>query len=197
MTDTAVTWADAPARDEAGTPNVVGAVALAAATKELQRHGMARLAEHDSALTSYGLRRLREIPGLRIYGDADPAQANERLGVLSFALDGIDHRLVAAVLSHECGIAVRAGAFCAQPYVRRLLGSESAEVGCGPGAQPAGLVRASFGLASRLADVDHLVTALGAIAERAYRGRYVLDPDHGVYQPVGWSARLDDYFTLM
>lgn len=191
-----VTWADAPARDEAGTPNVVGAVALAAATRELRGIGLERIAAHEAALTAYALQRLGDVRGLRIFGDADPNRADERLGVLTFALDGVDHRLVAAVLSHEHGIAVRAGAFCAHPYVRRLLGGETGDVGCGAPGQPGGLVRASFGLASTLADVDALADGLEAIAWRRYSGDYANDATDGVCRPRGWQARLADYFTL-
>jgi cysteine desulfurase / selenocysteine lyase len=191
-----VTWADAPARDEAGTPNVVGAVALAAATQELRRIGLARIAAHEAALTAAALERLRHIAGLRLYGDADPARAADRLGVLPFAIDGFDHRLVAAILSYEYGIAVRNGAFCAQPYVRRLLGLEAAELTCGPLDQPAGLVRVSFGLANSSADVDTLAGALADIARGSYRGRYSLDPAEGAYHPAGWRPRFADYFTF-
>src|SRR5262245_17775237 len=94
-----VTWADTPARDEAGTPNVVGAVALAAATLELRRIGLARIAAHEAALTAHALEQLQRIPGLLLYGDADPARATERLGVLPFTIESVDHRLVAAILS--------------------------------------------------------------------------------------------------
>lgn len=190
----AVEWADTPARDEAGTPNVVGAVALAAAALALQRLGLATVAAHEAELTAYALQRLGAMPGLRLYGDNDPAHAIERLGVLSFTLDGIDHRLVAAVLSYEYGIAVRAGAFCAHPYVRRLLAT-TAETGCGSSAAQ-GLVRVSFGLASSRNDIDRLTDALTAVARRAYQGDYRFDPHEGGYRPLGWQVSTQDYFSL-
>jgi selenocysteine lyase/cysteine desulfurase len=190
-----ISWADAPARDEAGTPNVVGAVALAAATRELRKIGLETIAAHEAALTAEALRRLPGVPRLRIYGDTDPERAAERLGVIPFSVDGVDHRLAAAVLSYEYGIAVRTGSFCAQPYVRRLLELAEAEVGCGASGAPAGLIRASFGLANNHADIDRLIAALSALASGTYRGTYHLCDD-GCYRPQEWSAATSDYFTL-
>lgn len=190
-----VSWADAPARDEAGTPNVVGAVALAAATRELGRIGLEAIAAHEAALTAEALRRLPGVPGLRLYGDSDPARAAERLGVIPCSIDGVDHRLAAAVLSYEHGIAVRSGSFCAQPYVRRLLDSAGAEVACGAADAPAGLIRISFGLANRPGDIDRLLEALTALARGRYRGTYHLDQD-GCYRPREWACSTTDYFSL-
>ena len=64
---------------------------------------------------------MRKIEGIEIYGDADPANASNRLGVIPFNLHGLSHYLVAAVLSHEYGIGVRNGCFCAHPYVLHLM----------------------------------------------------------------------------
>ncbi len=155
-----VEWAATPARDEPGTPNVVGAVALAAAVRALQQIGLGMIAGHEAELTAYALTRLREVPGLRVYGDPDPLRAGQRLGVIPFAIEGVDHRLVAAILSCEYGIAVRAGAFCAQPYVRRLLGAVGSDPSCGAEQQASGLVRVSFGLSNTPPDVDRLVEGL-------------------------------------
>ncbi len=68
---------------------------------------MVRAAEHEAALTAYALPRLMAIPGLRVYGDSDPANAANRLGVISLAMEGIPHFLLAAILSYEFGIGVR------------------------------------------------------------------------------------------
>jgi selenocysteine lyase/cysteine desulfurase len=194
VTETSAEWADAPARDEAGTPNVVGAVALAAAVRELQRIGMAAIAAHEAALTAYALERLRHVPLLRLYGDTDPARAAERLGVIAFDIAGVDHRLVAGVLSSEYAIAVRCGAFCAHPYVRRLLGAGADDPSCGSDAQ-AGLVRASFGLATTIDDINTLADALTAVARHTYRGTYALDDD-GLFRPYGWRPAPEAAFSL-
>jgi selenocysteine lyase/cysteine desulfurase len=190
-----VDWADTPARDEPGTPNVVGAVSLAAAVRELQRIGLPQIAAHEAALTAYLLEQLQTVPGLRVYGDRDPARAGERLGVVPFTIDGVDHRLIAAVLSCEYGIAVRSGAFCAQPYVRRLLGPAALEAGCDSGAR-AGLVRISFGLSNTRDHVDSLVDALHTIAGQAYAGDYSFDAAEGAYRPRGWAPAFADHFSL-
>ena len=96
-----VRWAGPPDRDEAGSPNVVGAVALAQAILCLQEIGMEALAHHEAELTAHALRRLRDIDGVEIYGLADPERAGERVGVIPFNVRGVDHYKVAAVLSFE------------------------------------------------------------------------------------------------
>ncbi|KAB8143074.1 aminotransferase class V-fold PLP-dependent enzyme [Chloroflexia bacterium SDU3-3] len=196
VTPSDIIWADAPARDEAGTPNVVGAVALAAAVQALERIGMDNVAAHEAALTAALLERLPEVPGIKIFGDTDPANAASRLGVVPFQIEGVDHRLIGAVLSSEYGIAVRSGAFCAQPYLRRLLNLSDDELSCEPTSKPVGLVRASVGLANTLEDVDALVAALHTIARGEHRGTYELDTHEGVFRAQGWQPRLEDYFDL-
>ena len=94
VTATGMTWAEPPDRDEAGSPNVVGAVAMAAALEALDAIGMEAIAAHEAELTAHALRRLADVPGLRLYGDADPDRAAGRLGVIPFALAGRSHVLV-------------------------------------------------------------------------------------------------------
>lgn len=187
-----VEWAEGPGREEAGTPNAVGAIALAAACLALEQIGLETIAAHEAALTAYALDKLARVPGLWLYGDPDPDGAAGRLGVLPFCLDGYDPHLVAAMLSYEYGIAVRSGSFCAQPYVRRLL--ESERTGCEVG--QLGLIRASFGLYSTVEDVDRLVAALRAIAAGDYDGLYERDPAAGGFRPIGWSAAPSELFRL-
>ena len=115
------TWAGPPDRDEAGSPNVVGAVALGAAIRFLNEVGMEAVAQHEAALTAYLLKRLGELPKVRVYGDSDPSSASERLGVVPILFEGLSHYLVAAILANEYGIGVRNGCFCAHPYLLRLL----------------------------------------------------------------------------
>ncbi|PDW01739.1 aminotransferase class V-fold PLP-dependent enzyme [Candidatus Viridilinea mediisalina] len=185
VTSRIVDWADGPAREEAGTPNAVGAIALAAACLALQEVGFAWLSAHETALTSYALAQLARVPGLWIYGDCDPDQADTRLGVIPFCLDQFDPHLVAAMLSYEAGIAVRSGSFCAQPYVRRLLARE--EAGCDVG--QLGLVRASIGLATSKQEIDSLVATLHAIARGDFDGLYVYDQVTKGYHPHGWNQQ--------
>jgi len=167
VTHDEVMWADAPERDEAGSPNVLGAVALAAALRALRAIGLDRIAAHEAALVAYTLRRLAEVPGLRVFGDADPARAHRRLGVIPFDLAGLPHALVAERLSQEHGIGLRSGCFCAHPYLAHLLRLSPADVRRlqavalhdGPAAMP-GLLRVSLGLYNTAQEVDQLVATL-------------------------------------
>jgi cysteine desulfurase / selenocysteine lyase len=203
VTRSAVTWATTPDRDEAGSPNVVGAVALAAALQWLSEIGMEQVAAHEAELTAYALERLAQIPGLQLHGQHDPATAVHRLGVLPFSIDGISHRTVAAILSAEHGIAVRSGSFCAQPYLRHVLELEDADLSCesSPAQNSdrlgmAGLVRVSFGIYNTLTEIDVLADALQAIARGAYHGRYIQDLATGDIWPEGWMPPTISAFSL-
>lgn len=173
-----VSWADVPAREEAGSPNVVGAVALAAALKALAG-SMDEIAAHERALTSYALRRLRCLPAVQVYGEADPDRLDDRVGVIPFNVRGVPHGLVAAVLGFEEGIGVRNGCFCAQPYVAALLGIGAR----GPRDDRPGMVRMSLGAYNTTEDVDALVEALARICRGDYGGNYERDDD-GSYLPA-------------
>jgi cysteine desulfurase / selenocysteine lyase len=110
------TWADVPHKFEAGTPNVGGAVGMAAAAAFLESLGRDAVLAHEQDLVAYGLDRLRQVKGLRLFG---PRDAAGRIAVFSFALDGVHPHDVATILDAE-GIAVRAGHHCTQPLMRRL-----------------------------------------------------------------------------
>lgn len=110
-----VHWAGVPDREEAGSPNVVGAVAMAVAAQVLMEVGMDAVAAHEEHLIAYTLERLREVPGIHIYGETDPARAHEKVGVIPFNLEGMSHFLVAAILGYEGGIGVRSGCFAPIP----------------------------------------------------------------------------------
>lgn len=108
------TYADIPAKFEAGTPNVAGAVGLSAAIDYLNDIGMDAIHEHETGILHLALERLSDIPGLKVFGPDE-----ERAGVLSFALDDIHPHDLATVLDQE-GVAIRAGHHCTQPLMRRL-----------------------------------------------------------------------------
>jgi selenocysteine lyase/cysteine desulfurase len=175
-----VEWAGLPDREEAGSPNVVGAVAFAAAAGALMADGLAEIEAHEAALTAYALERLRRVRGLVLYGEADPARGADRVGVIPFNLEGRPHGLVAAVLGYEAGIGVRSGCFCAQPYVARLLGLSPARAEGADGERP-GMVRVSFGAYNGRSDVDVLVEALQRIGRGDHRA-YTRAPS-GEYVP--------------
>ncbi|MFN2194934.1 MAG: aminotransferase class V-fold PLP-dependent enzyme, partial [Anaerolineales bacterium] len=175
-----VVWAGPPDRDEAGSPNTVGAVALGAAITKLEQVGMAAVAQHEAELTAYALEQLAEVPGIRIFGDRDPSRAAERLGVIPFLIEDISHFLVSAVLGHEYSIGVRSGCFCAHPYILKLLGLSDAEAVVvreemldGNKAEMPGLIRASFGLYNERDEIDAFIQALKEISQGRYQGTYV------------------------
>ncbi len=192
-----------PDREEAGSPNVIGAVALAKAIQTLQRIGMDAVADHELELTAYALRRFKEIPELTIIGSADPFDVAERVGVLTFNLAGVPHGLVAAILAHEYGIAVRHGCFCAHPYLLRLLKVSSsneelarAVVVRRDKSEAPGGVRASIGIYNTKEDIDLLVDALTNIAQGRYGGTYQIDRPSGDYMLAGYEFQSEDWFPL-
>jgi selenocysteine lyase/cysteine desulfurase len=198
-----VVWAEPPDREEAGSPNTVGAIALAAAIRQLAQVDMAAVARHEAELTAYALERLAAVPDVHIYGDRDPAQAESRLGVIPFQLAGCDHFLASAILGYEYGIGVRSGCFCAHPYILKLLGLSEAQARqvredmlSGNRANMPGLIRASFGLYNTAEDVDWLIHALQEIAAGRYQGRYRQNRASGEFIPQGWEPQFERYFTL-
>jgi selenocysteine lyase/cysteine desulfurase len=198
-----VVWSGPPDREEAGSPNVVGAVAMALALAELDEIGMQAVAAHEAELTAHALQRLADIPGVRIWGDSDPNRAGERLGVIPFTVEGMSHFLVAAILGYEWGIGVRSGCFCAHPYVLSLLGLTSDEAASvrrrmldGDKREMPGLVRASFGLYNTTEEVDQFAEALARVARGEIAGRYSQDRASGEYHPQGWSPDFAAYLPL-
>jgi cysteine desulfurase/selenocysteine lyase len=139
------TYKTPPHKFEAGTPNIADSIALGAAVDYLQDVGLDAIAAHEHELTAYALRRLPEVPGLRIYG---PTEARDRGGAISFTLDVAHPHDIAQVLDQE-GIAVRAGHHCAQPLHRRLGIAASA--------------RASLHLYNTTEDIDALVDGLHVV----------------------------------
>ena len=136
------TWKELPWKFEAGTPNMAGAIGLAAAIDYLEDLGMDAIAQHEQDLIAYVLPKLQAVEGLTIYGSQDLAQ---RSGVIAFNLDGLHPHDVATALDYE-GVAVRAGHHCAQPLLTYL--------------QVPATVRASFYIYNTYADCDKLVDAL-------------------------------------
>lgn len=136
------TWKELPWKFEAGTPNMAGAIGLAAAIDYLEELGMDAIAQHEQDLISYVFPKLQAVEGLTIYGSQDLAQ---RSGVIAFNLGGLHPHDVATALDYE-GVAVRAGHHCAQPLLTYL--------------QVPATVRASFYVYNTYADCDKLVDAL-------------------------------------
>ena len=139
------TWKELPWKFEAGTPNMAGAIGLAAAIDYLEDLGMDAIAQHEQDLIAYVFPKLQAVEGLTIYGSQDLAQ---RSGVIAFNLDGLHPHDVATALDYE-GVAVRAGHHCAQPLMK-FMGTPST-------------TRVSLGLYNTKEDVDAFLTALKTI----------------------------------
>lgn len=198
-----VRWAGMPDRDEAGSPNVVGAVAMAAAAKALMDVGMERIAAHEQKLLAYASERLLAIPGVTIYGESDPARLHEKVGVIPFNLAGVSHFLLAAILGYEGGVGVRSGCFCAHPYVVHLLNLDAEAASAwrtqllvGDRSNMPGMVRMSFGCYNNREDVDRLVAMLERITRGDYAGDYLLNRQTGEYRPAGFTEPIASYFVL-
>lgn len=196
-------WADLPDKEEAGTPDIVGAVALGAAIRLLEEIGWEAIIEHEAELTMHALEKLAAIPGVQIYGDKNPATAYDRLGVISFGVRDLPHALVAAVLSSEWAIGTRNGCFCAHPYVKCLMHVSEKEakemerkiLNRDRSVLP-GTVRASFGIYNTIEDVETLCEAVGAIARGEYRKDYVLNVERGEYHRLDMHDRFNEYFDF-
>jgi selenocysteine lyase/cysteine desulfurase len=191
-----VVWTDPPEREEAGSPNVLGAIALHAAIDELAAIGWDAIAAHDDDMARRLRRGLEAIDGVRLLG----VSAQEGcLPVAAFEVAETPHALVAARLSAEHAIGVRHGCFCAHPYLLRLLGLSAAEVADyqaavlrGDRRRIPGAVRASAGLSTTAADVDRFLAAVAAIASGAPAPvAYEQDEHTGDF----WPSTTDDAWS--
>ncbi|HFE53010.1 MAG TPA: aminotransferase class V-fold PLP-dependent enzyme [Bacteroidetes bacterium] len=189
-----VVWASPPENEEAGSPNVPGAVALGLAIDWFQRAGMEAIEEHEHELSTYAWNRMQEVPGVELYGPPFSEKDRDRLGVFVFNLEGWHHAKLAAILGYEFGIGVRNGCFCAHPYVKHLLditGEKERElvekVSRGDWTDVPGAVRVSFGFYNTTDEIDAFVEALQAIRagqceSESYKlirktGEYIPEPD--------------------
>ena len=199
VTEDGVAWSELPGREEAGTPNIVGAIGWAQAIETLTEIGMDRIACHEAELTTALLDAMQRREDVKVFGDAEPARAGNRLGVVTFRIADIDHRLTTAILAFEGGIGVRAGLFCAHPYVQKLIGMPSEvcqrilrELRCGERPDVPGLIRTSLGIYNTLAEIEWLMERVDRIRAGAYDGVYRQDPATGSFIPrrfAGWTSR--------
>ena len=142
VTKQGTTYASVPARFEAGTPAIAQAIGMASALRWLDSLGMEAVAAHEREIADVALERLASVTGLRIFG---PPRSPDRLGPVSFELEGVHAHDVAEILDRH-GVAVRAGHHCAQPLMDRLGVSATA--------------RASFGVYTKPDEIDRLVDGL-------------------------------------
>jgi cysteine desulfurase/selenocysteine lyase len=149
VTKERTTYADPPAKFEAGTPAIAQAIGMAAALRWLDSLGIDRVLEHEREITAYAMERLTAIDGLSIFG---PPASPDRIGPVSFAVEGIHPHDIAEILDRH-GVAVRAGHHCAQPLMERLGVPATA--------------RASFGIYTTRGEIDLLADAI-ADAKRVF-----------------------------
>lgn len=139
------TFNELPFKFEAGTPDYIGSTALAKALDYVSAIGMDKIAAYEHELTVYAMNRLKEIPGMRIFGEAE-----HKGGVISFLLGNIHHFDMGTLLD-RLGIAVRTGHHCAEPLMHRM-GIE-------------GTVRASLGLYNTKEEIDALVAGIERVSQ--------------------------------
>ena len=192
-----VMWAEAPDKQEAGTPNILGLLALAKAIKVVEAVEMDKIAAHEQHLTTLMFDGLSAIPGVEILGK--DTNVKDRVGVATFTIPGMHHALIGAILSYEWGIAVRHGCFCAHPLIKHLLNVSpeveshfEAEILEGRRSTVPGAVRASLGIHNTEADVARLVEAVGCIARQEWQGDYHQEISSGEFLPQNFEFNFDD-----
>ncbi len=203
VTETEIEWTNLPDKEEAGTPNLIGAVALAEAIQMLEFIGMDNVAHHEMALTEYALRRFKQFDEIDLIGPKEFSSYENKLGVITFNLKGMHHALVSAILCYEGGIGVRNGCFCAHPYVKRLLkvSDEDAiemkkNILNNDRSKLPGAVRASFGIYNTKEEIDDFVEQIEKIIKGEYKGKYEMNKNSGSFQPVNFEIDYKNYFIL-
>jgi cysteine desulfurase/selenocysteine lyase len=176
-----------PDREEAGTPNVSGAITLACSLDVLLKIGMQTIREKEQRLIDLAWTKLSAIDGVSLYGPS-PDQM-PRTGTIAFNIKGFDHGLTAAALNDYHNIQVRNGCFCAHPYVREMVKRELWEMDIDPNApnieaeveRKRGMARASLGIYT---SEDDILALCDAVADLASRQQEILP----IYQPQGRSG---------
>ena len=139
------TYNDLPYKFEAGTPHIAGGIGLGAAIDYFNGLDRAAIEAHERDLLAYATGMLREVPGARVIGTA-----RAKVGILSFALDGVHPHDIGTILDHE-GVAIRTGHHCAMPLMQRLRLPATA--------------RASFACYNTRDDVDALIRGIQKVRE--------------------------------
>jgi len=193
-----------PDREEAGTPNISGAIGLAAAIDVLDKIGMDIIFDEETELINNALEKMKQIDGVVIYGETN-CEVCPRAASISFNVRGMDHGLVAAILNDYHNIAVRNECFCAHPYVKEMIIEEleysreqieEIEIDAMFKVK-AGMVRASFGIYSTENDIDALVKALKDIVKNKdeYAKLYNLTAD-GIYKHKSFTPEISEIFNV-
>jgi selenocysteine lyase/cysteine desulfurase len=198
-----VAWLDSPEREEAGSPNVAGVVAMAAAMKTINAIGYDTLESVEEKLSRKFLDYLNSCPEFSVYGISDPNRINERLGVFTFNIDKLLHAKVAAILSYEHGVGVRNGCFCSHPFILQLLHvpeTTATDIRTwlkeGNHSNIPGGIRVSFGLYNTEEELNRLIDAMNRIIEGKYSDNYREDPKDGAFHPTSITPEYHRFYTI-
>ncbi len=195
-----------PDREEAGTPNILGAITLGSAIHVLDSIGMDVILKKDLEITDYAIDKMKRFEDIFIYGEIEN-ENSVKAGTIAFNIINMDHGLVAAILNDYFNIAVRNECFCAHPYVEKMLHTthkeEISQLDCLDNhlnwkVEPwMGMVRASIGLYTTKADIDKLIDALSQIVsnKKLFSSNYLINED-GDYQHKEFSFSSTDFFSL-
>lgn len=149
-----VFWLDPPEKVEGGTQNIVGVLALMISMDEIDKLGLDNMEKQENVLRNYFTDEIKSLQKIKLYYDMNEVN---RLAVCSFNVEGVYHDVLAKYLGEDCSIGIRDGCFCAQPYVKRILGIEDTSTFIFVGdndAQTPGLVRVSFAPYNTISEVD-------------------------------------------
>ncbi|HOJ76513.1 MAG TPA: aminotransferase class V-fold PLP-dependent enzyme [Bacillota bacterium] len=155
LTPETIIWMDPPDKEEAGSPNVLGALAIAEACETINSIGWKELVDHETSLINYAYEKISQIPGIILYSKSRTNQ----VGVISFNIQDIPHNKIAQALA-EYGIGVRSGCFCARRLVLELMKVDIKTLGGLDKENLPGMVRISFGCYNKKSDIDLLCKAL-------------------------------------
>lgn len=164
MSFDSVKWADPPLKEEAGTPNIIGVIALVEAIKTLTELGMDNVQKYEGELLQYAVQRLRQIQDLHLYIDSSASG----IGIIPFNLKGIPHDILSRILADEAGIITRNGEMNATIYVNKLLtaypdATQNYIAGTAPSSP--GVVRTSFALYNTKEEIDIFIDLLLKISK--------------------------------
>jgi cysteine desulfurase/selenocysteine lyase len=141
------------------------------------------------------------VRGVTLYGPTD--NVSDKVGVMTFNVDGMHHALVAAIMGTEGGIGIRNGCFCAHPYVKELLSVTpeeetllASQILVGDKSNVPGMVRASLGCYNIDTEIDMFVEMLERIVRKEYRGTYVQEKASGAYHAEGFNIPFHKYFPF-
>lgn len=159
-----IQWLSPPEKCEAGTPNVMGVVALNESIKTLNNLGMDKVFNYEKELYDYAIVRMKQIPDIEFYSDSSK---DDTISIIPFNMRDIPHQLMSMILAQEAGISVRNGFFCAHPYCEQLLGLSESDMEyyfINTNVPLPGMVRVSFGIYNTFDEIDKFINTLYLIS---------------------------------